>query len=113
MNKHFPQSMIEAARLGKLAFLSDIQPLRTGDCPNCGGMGNFYLFIAAEGPYREPGNPYRSDHKSSKWYDGKWWVGDTHSFQCPDCKGSGEKIRPAEITYRNYSTDEITGDWLK
>jgi hypothetical protein len=23
------------------------------------------------------------------WHNGKWWVGNTASFTCPDCKGLG------------------------
>jgi hypothetical protein len=103
MSKNFPPIMIEAAKLGKMSFLSDITSNRLTDCKNCGGMGNLYLFIASEGPYREPANPYRGDNKSSKFHDGKWWIGETHAFQCPDCRGTGEakQFQGVSVSYRN------------
>lgn len=94
MPKHFPEEMIQAAKLGKECFLSDIQPTNPYDCKNCGGMGIFILFIADEGPYLQPANPYRSDGKTSKWYNDRWWVGKSHSFRCPDCKGEGRIVPP-------------------
>jgi len=91
MNKHFPDEMIRAAKLGKMSFFSDIVSPSGSDCENCGGMGVLILFIADEGPYSFPGAPYRGYGKTSKWYDGKWWLGNSNSFTCPDCKGECKK----------------------
>lgn len=110
MNKHFPPEMIQIAKLGKMSFLSDCQPINPNDCINCGGMGVFVLFIATEGPYRQPANPYRKDEKTSKWYNGNWWVGESHSFVCPDCKGQGGRIIKAD----EYKPAElIETDWME
>ena len=87
MTKNFPQTMISAASLGKKSFLSDIASNNPADCRNCGGMGILILFVATDGPFNSPASPYRSDGKVSKWYDGKWWVGESHSFTCPECGG--------------------------
>lgn len=107
MPKHFPDDMIRLAKLGKECFLSDIQSVNPNDCQNCGGMGVFILFIADEGPYFQPANPYRSDGKTSKWYNDHWWVGKSHSFQCPDCKGLGRIINtpvPAKQSLIRWET---------
>jgi len=89
MIRNFPQTMVSAASLGKKAFLSDIAPTNGSDCKNCGGMGMLFLFVATDGPFLTPASPYRGDGKVSKWYGGKWWAGNTHSFTCPECQGEG------------------------
>ncbi len=95
--KNFPRLMKDAASMPgvKKAFLLDFDGTNNGGCDNCGGMGYLYLFIATEGPFQSPGAPYRED-KSSHWYDGKWWIGTSSAFMCPNCHGLGyiENGRP-------------------
>lgn len=73
----------------KKVFILDFENNNPGDCGNCSGSGYLYIFAVTEGPYQSPTAPYRADGKVSKWFDNKWWVGNTLSFQCPDCKGLG------------------------
>jgi hypothetical protein len=80
----------------KKAWLSDNKPLRSDDCPNCGGLGFHAVFVAVAGPFKTPAAPYSG--KSSKYWQGSWWVGGTYTAPCPVCGGDKtpkNKIRPA------------------
>lgn len=106
MNKNFPLAMIEAAKLSKISFLSDVQPISPNDCKNCGGMGYFFLFLATDGPFQSP-----SVHKVNKWHNEAWYVGETQSYKCPDCGGRG-KVKPAPerfVQHEMGNWDEIAG----
>ena len=115
MTKHFPQGMIDAARLGKKSFFSEVQA-GPGDCLNCGGLGSLVLFVASEGPYPTPAAPYRGDGKVSKFYDGKWWIGNSHSFVCPECNGLGKtgykQAGFKQVPSMNSAVDNMTS-WRK
>ena len=78
----------------KLILFSDLPKAQLNDCENCGGLGFFNVFIASDGPFNEPAFPYNgkdTDHKTSHWHDGKWWVGKSYNFPCPVCRVMGSK----------------------
>jgi hypothetical protein len=89
--KPFPDVLVKLAqdpRVKKAFYLEyEKQP---GECENCGGMGVMSLFLATNGPFREPsGGKF-----VCKWHDGWWWSapsGDLHfgtvSAPCPVCHG--------------------------
>jgi hypothetical protein len=91
MAKNFPPALSAAVRdpSVKLALLLEFVRYRPQDCENCSGVGYIHAFLATEGPFEKPGNPYRGDGKVSKWHNNHWWVGTTVSFVCPDCGGLG------------------------
>lgn len=94
--KNFPRDMIAVATnpSAKLILFSDLPTADVFDCENCGGMGFFNVFVATDGPFQEPMNPYNGtgeDHKTSHWYNDRWWIGKSYNFNCPDCKGDGQK----------------------
>lgn len=96
MPKHFPKDMIALATnpAAKLILFSDLPKAHVTDCNNCGGLGFFNVFVASDGPFREPLFPYNGtyeDHKVSHWHDGGWWSGKSYNFPCPDCSGEGVK----------------------
>ena len=93
MDKHFPADMLAATRgIGiKLVLFTDNPSNDFMDCENCGGLGFFNVFLATEGPFEQPGFPYRKDMKISHWYNDRWWVGKSYNFTCPDCKGERRK----------------------
>jgi hypothetical protein len=95
MPKNFSRDMINVATnpSAKLILFSDLPCCTVNDCPNCGGLGFFNIFVASDGPFKEPMFPYNGssdDHKTSHWYNGYWWSGKSYNFPCPDCNGSGE-----------------------
>jgi hypothetical protein len=69
----------------RACFISDIPPLRKGECPNCSGAGFLYIFVATSGPFREP-----SQNKINHWDNG-WWVGKTYQGLCPVCQNNAYK----------------------
>jgi hypothetical protein len=92
MNKKFPQELTSfvSSKICKIYFLMDLTDRGPENaCQNCGGLGVFHVFGATEGPFQTTTAPYRADGKVSKWHDGRWYVGNTVCFTCPDCKGLG------------------------
>lgn len=71
----------------KATLYIEIPPLKTGNCENCGGNGQMYLFCATGGPY--PNSPGLGT--IGKWHDNAWWTGETHGATCPVCNGFGRK----------------------
>ena len=67
----------------KKAWLSDHKPLGPEDCPNCSGLGFHAAFIATAGPLKTPAAYYSG--KSSKYWEGFWWAGQTFTAACPVC----------------------------
>ena len=66
----------------KRAWISENKSPLPDDCPNCGGAGYLYLFVATAGPFKTPG---QGVGVISHWYDGGWWIGGTYAFKCPAC----------------------------
>lgn len=66
----------------KNAWVSENKSPNPEDCKNCGGAGYLYLFLATGGPFGTPGI---GKGTVSKFYNGKWWIGKTMSFVCPEC----------------------------
>ena len=88
----------------KAAWMSENKPISPRDCPNCGGLGVMSVFVATDGPYESPANPYAGSTEapqSSHWDNGKWWIGEAHTANCPVCHGvrhveGQELVRPVE-----------------
>lgn len=70
----------------KAAFVSELRRVNPYECENCGGAGLMTTFIAADGPFSTPGT---KNGKAMHYHDGKWWVGNTYSANCPVCGGKG------------------------
>lgn len=104
-NVSYPAALIATARDAwrsgdtKTVLVSDIAPPteRKGPfgealpmdakwCVNCGGVGQFNLFIADEGPYQ---SPFHRHNKVAHWHEGVWYIGKSTNFDCPICKGLG------------------------
>lgn len=87
----------------KAVFIGVLESPNPTDCRNCGGAGVMSMFLATEGPYNSPAAPYSG--KSSHWYDGKWWVGNTITAPCPVCE---KEIPPQnEISPNKIATSGI------
>lgn len=92
-----------------------IFPMQTAfACENCGGTEIVMVFCATGGPFQTPANPYLLDEKgkplSSKFIDGKWWVGHAYSAPCPECqndKPQGQVSLPTEIAKDSDVTDAV------
>jgi hypothetical protein len=122
MDKVFPPEIKRFARTGKKVFISDVAPIGALDCPNCGGVESFALFVALRGPFQSPGTPgaMEGNHYLTSHYDeslgvrGGWWVGITYTFPCPVClKGQPQKPLKDFPTQReinfvfNSDTEEV------
>lgn len=86
--------MVSDASMARLALEMDIQHPISSKCKTCGDTGFVYLFLASDGPFDHPGNPYlgTSEHPIvSRYHNGKWWLGETKSYRCEDCN-----IRPRQ-----------------
>jgi hypothetical protein len=101
---------------------------KSGACQNCGGTGIVAAFIATDGPFDSPANPYSvrdGHHLASKaeTINGitKWWVGQTYSMPCPECANSRPEraVTPQAPVYkqRTYDAsgqvDRLTNRWAK
>lgn len=98
MDKVFPPEFRQLAKrpTTKAALFSEIAPIGPLDCRNCGGNGKMAIFIAIEGPFESPGcNPYgeKSIKFDGECYNGRggYWLGNTFTFDCPVCHGTGKK----------------------
>lgn len=65
----------------RACFISEIQSLKPGECPNCGSVGYLYIFVATGGPFRDP-----SEGKVNHWTKEGWYIGKTYQGLCPVCK---------------------------
>jgi hypothetical protein len=88
----------------KMAWVNEPDTRDKTKCQNCGGEGYLFLFLATEGPFDN------KPQKVSKWYEGKWWVGETLSFFCPVCAvydtGGMYKLTPDKKMYGQLELEE-------
>lgn len=74
----------------KRAWISENKPIAPTDCENCGGLGMLSMFVATDGPFDTPPNPYLGPPEEplvSHWAEGRWWLGHALTGVCPTCHG--------------------------
>lgn len=72
----------------RAAFVSEVTSPNPSACPNCGGAGTLYIYVATVGPLNACPDKSRL---ISHWSDGKWWLGKGFEFACPACSGKAAK----------------------
>lgn len=110
MDKQFPVEFTQLMNAPgvKAACVSEITSPYPDDCPNCGGVGTMYIFIATVGPLRSPA----SGRLVSHWSDGKWWGGKGFEAVCPVCRSaprpySGTDKTPMQPGPAKDAVDEV------
>jgi hypothetical protein len=103
-DKVFSQEMRTAMKSDakKIIFL-DIPKQGIHSCPNCGGVGFMYLFIATGGPFD---NSSTKPGDISTYFDQKWWTGRHYAFECPVCHAESYKppvIEPPVIEQIDFT----------
>jgi len=104
----YPEALkLQMRRSTTPVFAQDFATAQVGDCPNCGGLGNVYVFITERGPFRDvPGAGRNTDSvlKSVEdpMYGWVWYIGQTVGASCPACRGSGRAPRqPRQMESHN------------
>ena len=104
-NKQFSREMRVAMKTegAKKIIYWEIPAVAPHACPNCGGVGFMYLFIATKGPFD---NSSTKPGEISTWFDDKWWVGQLYPFECPNCHAESYKapvVEEPEVTQVEFS----------
>jgi hypothetical protein len=91
----------------RAAFVSENAQIKPTDCPNCGGVGFMYIFVATGGPFREV-----TGTKINHWTREGWYTGETHSAVCPVCKAQEyhEAYQDGKIDPKVADADRILLD---